>query len=196
VGDVMKEMIEALDAWPSLLISLLVWGFAPGMVLRVIVKMFRREDPRRKELVAELYAVPRWERPWWVAEQLEVALYEGLLARTRWWYRGLFARTVWWFNAKYRHPSILVYPRSVPAQEEMEHLSPGDYVKVSWRTRGLPAERTWVKITHRVGHRLWGTLEENPKFVFASLGDRIAFSLDHIVEISWAEREEPPSVVA
>ena len=32
----------------------------------------------RIELVAELYAVPRIQRPLWVAEQLETALFEGL----------------------------------------------------------------------------------------------------------------------
>ena len=30
------------------------------------------------ELIAELYAVPRVGRPFWVAQQLEVALFEGL----------------------------------------------------------------------------------------------------------------------
>ena len=33
--------------------------------------------------VAELYAVPRFERLLWAAEQLEVALFEGLRARRR-----------------------------------------------------------------------------------------------------------------
>jgi hypothetical protein len=52
-------------------------------VLRVIVLAFRRDDPRRRELLAELHAVPRIERPLWVAEQLEVAVFEGLWPRTR-----------------------------------------------------------------------------------------------------------------
>ena len=38
-------------------------------------------DPRRRELVAELSAVPRVERPFWVFEQLEVAVSEGLWPR-------------------------------------------------------------------------------------------------------------------
>jgi hypothetical protein len=33
------------------------------------------------ELVAELHAVPRLERPFWVLEQLDVALFEGLWSR-------------------------------------------------------------------------------------------------------------------
>jgi phosphatidylserine/phosphatidylglycerophosphate/cardiolipin synthase-like enzyme len=58
-----------------------VFGFAPGAVLRVIVLAFRRDDPRRTELLAELPNVPRIERPFWVCEQLEVALFEGLVGR-------------------------------------------------------------------------------------------------------------------
>ncbi|MGH2843465.1 MAG: hypothetical protein ACRDKL_07770, partial [Solirubrobacteraceae bacterium] len=42
------------------------------------VLAYPRTDPRRAELIAELYAVTRIQRPLWVAEQLEVALFEGL----------------------------------------------------------------------------------------------------------------------
>jgi hypothetical protein len=54
--------------------ALLVYGFAPGLLLRLIVRAFHPEDPRREELLAELHAVPRLERPFWVLEQLEVAI--------------------------------------------------------------------------------------------------------------------------
>ena len=75
------EMFRALVSWQMLVIALLVFGFAPGALLRVIVVAFRRDDPRRRELLAELHAVPRIDRPFWVAEQLEVALNEGLIKR-------------------------------------------------------------------------------------------------------------------
>ena len=39
---------------------------------------YPRSDPRRDELIAELYAIPSIQRPLWVAQQLEVALFEGL----------------------------------------------------------------------------------------------------------------------
>lgn len=71
-------MVEAILSWPSFLIALLVFGFAPGAVLRLVVLSFHREDPRRRELLAELHAVPRIERPFWVFEQIEVALFEGI----------------------------------------------------------------------------------------------------------------------
>jgi hypothetical protein len=68
-------------SWPMLVLALLVFGFAPGLVLRLIVLLFPRDDPRRQELLGELYIVPRFERPFWVAEQLEVALFEGIRGR-------------------------------------------------------------------------------------------------------------------
>jgi len=68
-------------SWPVLVTALLVFGFAPGAVLRMIVLLFPRDDPRRRELLGELHAVPRIERPFWVIEQLEVALFEGLRHR-------------------------------------------------------------------------------------------------------------------
>ena len=74
----MAELLEAVTSWPSLLLVLVVFGFAPGFCLRLIVLAYPRNDPRRAELIAELYAVPRIQRPLWVAEQLEVALFEGL----------------------------------------------------------------------------------------------------------------------
>ena len=77
----MAELIDAVTSWPSLLLVLLVFGFLPGFCLRLIVLAYPRGDPRRAELIAELYAVPRIQRPLWVAEQLEVALFEGLAHR-------------------------------------------------------------------------------------------------------------------
>ena len=67
--------------WPMLALALVVFGFAPGLVLRLIVLAFPKKDLRRKELLGELHAVPRVERPFWVAEQLEIALFEGLGGR-------------------------------------------------------------------------------------------------------------------
>lgn len=79
----MTGMIAQLLAWPTLGVALLVFGFAPGAVLRLIVLFYRCDNPRRQELLGELYGVPRIERPFWVAEQLEVALFEGLRDRIR-----------------------------------------------------------------------------------------------------------------
>jgi DNA-binding CsgD family transcriptional regulator len=77
----MPSLIFQIVSWPALGIALLVFGFAPGAVLRLIVLAYPRDDPRRRELLGELYAVPRIERPFWVIEQLEVGLFEGLRGR-------------------------------------------------------------------------------------------------------------------
>jgi hypothetical protein len=77
------ELLDAIVSWKTFVVSLLVFGLYPGAVLRLIVLAYPRDDPRRRELLAELYGVPRLERPYWVMEQLEVALFEGLGERIR-----------------------------------------------------------------------------------------------------------------
>ena len=89
----MTALIAQLLAWPTLGIALLVFGFAPGAVLRLIVLLYRHGNPRRRELLGELYAVPRIERPFWVVEQLEVALFEGLHDRLKAWRYKRTSRT-------------------------------------------------------------------------------------------------------
>lgn len=68
---------------PALLTVVVAFGFAPGFCMRLIVMMYPHTDPRRHELYAEMKAVPRIERPLWVAEQLETGLFEGLASRRR-----------------------------------------------------------------------------------------------------------------
>jgi hypothetical protein len=77
----MSGLLTQLLSWKALLAVVVVFGFAPGAALRLIVLAFPRSDPRRRELLAELRAVPRLERPMWIAEQLEVALAEGVAGR-------------------------------------------------------------------------------------------------------------------
>jgi hypothetical protein len=64
-------------------ISLVLFGFMPGALNRAFALFYPIEDPRRNEMVAELYAVPRLDQPWWVFQQSERALFEGLGARRR-----------------------------------------------------------------------------------------------------------------
>lgn len=77
----MDALILHVLAWPALAAALLVFGLAPGVALRLILLLYRKDHPRRRELLGELYAVPRIERPFWVAEQLEIAVFEGLRGR-------------------------------------------------------------------------------------------------------------------
>jgi hypothetical protein len=76
--------LSAVASWQTFLAALVVFGFAPRAVLRVIVRAFPKGDPRRDELLAELHIVPRLLRPLWVTEQLEVAIFEGLRDRVVW----------------------------------------------------------------------------------------------------------------
>jgi hypothetical protein len=89
----MSGLLTQLLSWKAVLVVAAVFGFAPGAALRLIVLAFPRSDPRRRELLAELRAVPRLERPAWVAEQLEVALAEGMAGRlARVWRRVALGR--------------------------------------------------------------------------------------------------------
>lgn len=80
----MTELIGKIVSWPTLLflgVVFVLYGFAPGFTLRLTVLLYPRDHPRRRELIAELYTVPRLHRPFWVMEQLETALAEGLTLR-------------------------------------------------------------------------------------------------------------------
>ncbi len=77
-------MTELLGvSWKTLLIACVVFGFAPRLCLRLLLRLYPPGDARRAELMAELKVVPRWERPFWVSEQLETALSEAPVRRRR-----------------------------------------------------------------------------------------------------------------
>ena len=182
------ELMGATGALGTLAVALLIFGFAPGLLLALIVRLLHPDDPRRQELHAELYAVPRWERPFWVCEQFEVALREGLFPHATWW----VGRVVW-HRAKLRSglEQHRQYPDSfeVPTDETKELLRPGDSVKLMWAVRRQPGERMWVRIIHRDGDRLIGTLENDPVFVFKDYGDTVKFHIDDIIDCSYDDDE-------
>jgi DNA-binding transcriptional MerR regulator len=127
----MASVIFQIVSWPTLVIALLVFGFAPGAVLRLIALAFPRDDPRRRELRGELYAVPRIERLFWVFEQLEVGLCEGL--------PGRFAR-------------LMARVRGVPIQHAADQGLLSGEMLASWTEdtgyRG-PTAAAAAGITHR-----------------------------------------------
>ncbi|MGW1741030.1 hypothetical protein ACWCPQ_19730 [Nocardia sp. NPDC001965] len=82
----MATVLEIVASWQGLtafLTAVAMFGFFPGFLLRIMVRIYPADDPRRRELPAELYAVPRLVRPFWVAEQFETALHEGTALRYR-----------------------------------------------------------------------------------------------------------------
>ena len=45
----MNSMLHAFTSWPTLLIVVAVFGFAPDAALRLNVLAFPKDDPRRAE---------------------------------------------------------------------------------------------------------------------------------------------------
>lgn len=177
----MSQLLGASGAIGLFVSSLLIFGLAPGMVLAVIVKLFPKDDPRRRELQAELYVVPRWERPFWVFEKLDLAIRTGAAPELGWqWGRHVWhrARIESGMKSHIRSPETFW----VPDQVSKDELQPGDHVKLMWRVKRRPGERMWVTITHREGDKLKGTL--NSCAIMANLyhGESIAFRIDDIID--------------
>lgn len=180
----MAELMELVLSWPTLLLVLLVFGIAPGLVLRLIVLMFHRDDPRRRELIAELYVVPRIERPLWVAEQVEVALSEGLWERIVWAATG---RVIDRWRLGSGVDSNRKYPDtfSIPDAEDKALLQPGDVVKLMFTTKDW-GERMWVEVETIKRRRLVGRLRNTPIGIpRLDFDDKVKFKLDHIIDIDF-----------
>jgi hypothetical protein len=180
-------------AWPTFAIALLVFGFAPGTLLRLIVLAFDRVDPRRQELLAELHHVPRVERPFWVAEQLEVALVEGLGQRL---VRAATGRIIsrWHLGSgveRHReHPDTFY----IPSEEGRQAVAPGTDVKLMFETKDRWGERMWVTVTAVKKRKLVGTLKNLPIGIpCLQPGEKIKFKRDHIIDI-WPDDGTGPAV--
>jgi len=179
----MTSLIFHVLSWPTFAVALLVFGFAPGALLRLIVLAFDRDDPRRQELLAELYHVPRIERPFWVFEQLEVALVEGMGQRLVWAATGRIIYR-WHLGSGVRrnreHPDTFY----IPPEEERQAVVPGMDVKLMFEMRDGFGERMWVTVTEVKKRHLVGTLSSLPVGIPRLLpGDKIKFKREHIIDI-------------
>ena len=178
----MVELLQTVVSWQTLIVVLVIYGIAPGVALRLIVLAFERDDPRRAEMLAELRVVPRHLRPIWVAEQLEVAVFEGLFERaSRWADRMIIHR----FRLRSGVAQHEISPNTfwIPSEAEKDAVRPGDLVKLMWEVRGLPGERMWVHVTQVKGDRLEGQLSNTPVFVGLDPGARVKFKREHIIDI-------------
>lgn len=179
----MSDLIFHVLSWPTLLVALLVFGFAPGALLRVIVLAFPRDDPRRRELLGELYAVPRIERPFWVFEQLEVALVEGLGVRLRWAATGRIIdrwHLMSGVERNRRHPDTFY----IPSEEERAAIVPGMDVKLMFEMKDGWGERMWVTVLAVKRRKLVGRLANNPVGIPRLLpGEKIKFKREHVIDI-------------
>jgi hypothetical protein len=180
------DLISVIVSWPTFIIALLVFGFAPGALLRLIVLAYPHDDPRRKELRAELYAVPRIERPIWVVEQMEAALFEGLGERLA---LALTGRVI--------HRSHLLsgvkqnreYPDTfwIPEDHEKAAITAGVDVKLIVAMRDGWRERMWVHVDKVGRRRLVGRLHNQPVGIpRLGGGKRIRFTRDAVIDI-WYE---------
>jgi hypothetical protein len=77
----MAELLVAAAQLETLVLLVALFGIVPGFVVRLLSWFFPAGDDRRREMVGELRCVPTWHRPIWAAQQLEVALFEGIPAR-------------------------------------------------------------------------------------------------------------------
>lgn len=176
------ELIADIINWKWYLVTLLVHGIAPGLLLRIIVLAFEKEDPRRQELIAELYAVPFVKRPFWVAQQLETATADGLWPRFIWLLTGRIIHRWHLGNGVERnreHPDTFW----VPSDDAKAGLATGDLVKLMFETKDW-GERMWVRITKIGPNRIEGTLENEP-WAIARLtwGHTVKFQRKHIIDI-------------
>jgi hypothetical protein len=192
------EVLDAVLSWPTFAIALLVFGFAPGAVLRLIVLAFPSDDPRRRELLAELHAVPRLDRPFWVAEQLELALFEGIWGRIVWAATGRIIHR--WHLDDYVAELHRIDPETYGlTDEEIAAIEPGTLVKLTFTMKDGWAESMWVETVAIDNGWFIGTLANQPVGIpRLYYGDKIKFKRDHIIRlwdatdprnIAWARPE-------
>lgn len=196
------ELIADIINWKWYLLTLLVHGVAPGLLLRVIVLTFERDDPRRQELIAELYGVPFLKRPYWVAQQLETALSAGIWPRFTWMLAG---RVIYRWKLGDGDKKNREHPETfwVPSPQEKAQIEPGDLVKVMFEPRLFPpgadriGERMWVRVTKVGRRRLEGWLDNDPIcFPRLEWRDTIKFELKHVVDIEIDDGGEHPVIEA
>ena len=135
----MMDPLGFLDEWRLLLLGVLILGSAPGAVLRLVVRMYPAQDARRRELMAELHSVPAHQRPLWVAEQLETAMFEGLSER---------------LSARRRRSAVAkavedVYPSSPEAATSIESdLADVETVERLRRASFDPSSSEWLELAN------------------------------------------------
>lgn len=108
------ELIAELADWKLFILVLVVYGMCPQLVLRALVLVYPKGDPRRRELLAELYEVPRISRPFWVMENIETAFFDGLVPRVQ---HGRSRRIL-------THAKAILGTRAVP-RERISHRRGG-----------------------------------------------------------------------
>ncbi len=182
-------------SWRSVAGVLVLFGLAPGFALRVIVLAYHREDPIRDELIAELYAVPWFERPLWVAQQLETAICEGLRDRIVWAATGRIIER-WSLGDGVEQNRLYPDTFEVPSAEEKAGLVPGDKVKAMFEVKLLRrnqvlgqdrwGERMWLEVIKVKRRSLVCRLTNQPAGIpRLEFGDIVKIRLKHVIDIRY-----------
>lgn len=79
----MDKLAQLVMTWGvgTLFMAALIFGFFPTFVVNVLVRVYPKGHPRRRELIAEMEAIPRRERLIWTAEQVATALFDAVPSR-------------------------------------------------------------------------------------------------------------------
>lgn len=165
------------------LLVIAIYGFAPGFLLRLIVLSYERNDPRREELIAELYTVPRLNRPFWVAEQIETAMFDALGPRIQW---ALTGRLILRWKLRSGVKQHQLYPTTfeIPSEDERQAVEPGDMVKLMFEQSDGWGERMWVCVEKARRRSLVGRLDNLPlDFPRLDYGSKVRFRREHIIDI-------------
>ena len=180
----MDELTSLLLSWRIGAVVLLVFGLAPGFVLRLIALAYHRDDPRRREMIAELYAVPYRERPLWVAQQVEVAICEGLRDRIVWAATGRVIHRWHLVDGEQMnrdHPATF----DIPTQADKAAIVPGDVVKAIFEMTDW-GERMWLEVVAVKKRHLVCRLDCHPAGIpRLSYGHTVKVKPRHVVDILW-----------
>jgi hypothetical protein len=81
----MTDLLELVSTWGvgTVLTTAALFGFFPKFMMHLIVLVYPPDHPRRRELPAELAALPHRNRLMWVGEQLATMFFDAVPARTR-----------------------------------------------------------------------------------------------------------------
>jgi Uncharacterized protein conserved in bacteria (DUF2314) len=189
---IITHLIEDYANWKLALLIIFSFAIFPQWVLRLLLLTYPRDDPRRKELLGELYPIKYYKRPFWVAEQFETALAEAIWPNFVWMLTGRVIHRVTLGNGVRRnkkHPQTF----EIPSESAKGAIRAGDDVKLMFEER-LPSgwgERMWVTVTKVGRRRLVGHLTNEP-WAMARLtaGDMVKFKRKHVIDIIFSEEQE------
>lgn len=179
----MSAVVELVLSWRSLLTAVMMFSLLPGLVLRVIVLAFHRDDPTRDELLAEIHAIPWVNRSLWVAALIPAALFDGL------WRRLVWAATGRVIDRWHLASGIALsrsYQRTfwIPDEAEKAGIRPGSVVKLMFEMKRGWAERMWVEVREVNGRHIVGVLDNQPIGIpRLEWSQTIKFKPEHIINV-------------